>query len=157
MTISENLDTPIDSAKQEELLNKFDKSSALRSFENSKVRYFVFTLAVIYSLFHLYITYNPMPELLQRSAHVSIGLCLIFLLYPAGKNSSRSRTSWIDWLLFVGSAASMTYLFVEYQNIVTTRGGIPNTTDIVFSMITVVLVFESARRIMGWEIGRAHV
>ena len=150
MTTSENLDTPIDSAKQEELLKKFDKSSALRSFENIKVRYFVFALAVTYSLFHLYITYNPMPELLQRSAHVSIGLCLIFLLYPARRDSSRSRTSWIDWLLFVGSAASMTYLFVEYQNIVTTRGGIPNTTDIVFSMITVVLVFESARRIMGW-------
>ncbi len=150
MTTSENLDTPIDSAKQEELLKKFDKSSALRSFENIKVRYFVFALAVTYSLFHLYITYNPMPELLQRSAHVSIGLCLIFLLYPARRNSSRSRTSWVDWLLFVGSAASMTYLFVEYQNIVTTRGGIPNTTDIVFSMITVVLVFESARRIMGW-------
>ena len=150
MTTSENLDTPIDSAQQEALLEKFDKSSALRSFKNNKVRYFVFALAVLYSLFHLYITYNPMPELLQRSAHVSIGLCLIFLLYPAGKDSSRSRTSWIDWLLFVGSAASMTYLFVEYQNIVTTRGGIPNTTDIVFSMITVVLVFESARRIMGW-------
>lgn len=150
MATSENLDTPIDSAKQEELLEKFDKSSALRTFANTKVRYFVFALAVIYSLFHLYITYNPMPELLQRSAHVSIGLCLIFLLYPAGNSSSRSRTSWIDWLLFVGSAASATYLFVEYQNIVTTRGGIPNTTDIVFSMITVVLVFESARRIMGW-------
>ena len=150
MTTSENLDTPIDSAQQEALLEKFDKSSALRSFKNNKVRYFVFALAVLYSLFHLYITYNPMPELLQRSAHVSIGLCLIFLLYPAGRDSSRSRTSWIDWLLFVGSAASMTYLFVEYQNIVTTRGGIPNTTDIVFSMITVVLVFESARRIMGW-------
>ncbi len=52
MATSENLDTPIDSAKQEELLEKFDKSSALRSFENSKVRYFVFALAVIYSLFH---------------------------------------------------------------------------------------------------------
>ena len=150
MTTSENLDTPIDSAQQEALLEKFDKSSALRSFKNNKVHYFVFALAVLYSLFHLYITYNPMPELLQRSAHVSIGLCLIFLLYPAGKDSSRSRTSWIDWLLFLGSAASATYLFVEYQNIVTTRGGIPNTTDIVFSMITVVLVFESARRIMGW-------
>ena len=75
---------------------------------------------------------------------------MIFLLYPAGKNSSRSQTSWLDWLLFIGSAASTTYLFVEYQDIVTTRGGIPNTADIIFSMISVVLVFESARRIMGW-------
>ncbi len=150
MTTSNNLDRPIDSAQQEELLEKFDKASALRTFANKKVRYFVFALAVMYSLFHLYITYNPMPELLQRSAHVSIGLCLIFLLYPAGKNSSRSHTSWLDWLLFLGSAASATYLFIEYQSIVTTRGGIPNTTDIIFSIISVALVFESARRIMGW-------
>ncbi|HHX35552.1 MAG TPA: TRAP transporter permease [Gammaproteobacteria bacterium] len=150
MTTSKDLETPIDSAQQAELLEKFDKTSALRTFADKKVRYFVFALAVVYSLFHLYITYNPMPELLQRSAHVSIGLCLIFLLYPASKNSSRSHTSWIDWLFFVGSAASATYLFVEYQNIVTTRGGIPNTADIIFSMISVVLVFESARRIMGW-------
>lgn len=150
MTTLKNLESPVDSALQEELLEKFDKSSALRNFTNAPVRYFVFALAVLYSVFHLYITYNPMPELLQRSAHVSIGLCLIFLLYPAGRNSSRNKTSWIDWLLFAGSAASMTYLFVEYQNIVTTRGGIPNTTDIIFSMLTVALVFESARRIMGW-------
>ena len=150
MTTSKDLDTPIDQAQQEELLEKFDKTSALRTFANKKVHYFVFALAVVYSLFHLYITYNPLPELLQRSAHVSIGLCLIFLLYPAEKNSSRNHTSWLDWLLFAGSAASATYLFVEYQNIVTTRGGIPNTTDIIFSMMTVALVFESARRIMGW-------
>ncbi len=150
MTTSKDLDAPIDAAQQEELLEKFDKTSVLRSFTDIKLRYFVFTLAVIYSLFHLYITYNPMPELLQRSAHVSIGLCLIFLLYPAGKNSSRSGASWLDWLLLAGSAASALYLFFEYQNIVTTRGGIPNTMDIVFSMMTVVLVFESARRIMGW-------
>jgi len=150
MTTSKDLDAPIDAAQQEALLEKFDKSSALRTFADVKTRYFVFALAVIYSLFHLYITYNPMPELLQRSAHVSIGLCLIFLLYPAVNSSSRTRVSWLDWLLFIGSAASAIYLFMEYQNIVTTRGGIPNTTDIIFSMMTVLLVFESARRIMGW-------
>lgn len=150
MTTSKNLDTPIDAAQQEELLEKFDKSSALRTFANPPTRYFVFALAVLYSLFHLYITYNPMPELLQRSAHVSIGLCLIFLLYPAGKGSNRQSPSWLDWLFFVGSAASAGYLFMEYQNIVTTRGGIPNNTDIIFSVMSVILVFESARRIMGW-------
>jgi len=150
MTTSKNLETPIDATQQEELLEKFDKSSAMRVFTGTSTRYFVFALAVIYSLFHLYITYNPMPELLQRSAHVSIGLCLIFLLYPAGAGSKRDQASWLDWLLFVGSAASMTYLFIEYQDIMTTRGGIPNTADIVFSVMSVILVFESARRIMGW-------
>ncbi len=150
MTTSKKADAPIDSAQQAALLEKFDKASVLRTFSGVKSRYFVFALAVLYSLFHLYITYYPMPELLQRSAHVSIGLCLIFLLYPARQKSSRSYASWMDWLLFAGSAASALYLFAEYQNIVTTRGGIPNTADIAFSMMTVLLVFESARRIMGW-------
>ncbi|MFT0211506.1 TRAP transporter permease [Pseudomonas sp. F1_0610] len=150
MTTSNSLETPIDGAKQEQILEKYDKASVLRSFSDVRLRYFVFALAVAYSLFHLYITYWPMPELLQRSAHVSIGLCLIFLLYPARGKSNRGRASWLDWLLFAGSAASGIYLFVEYQDIMTTRGGIPNTMDIAFSILTVVLVFESARRIMGW-------
>ena len=47
MTTSKNLDAPIDSARQEELLEKFDKASVLRNFSNNKVRYFVFALAVI--------------------------------------------------------------------------------------------------------------
>lgn len=150
MTTLKDSDAPIDSAQQAELLEKFDKASVTRSYTNKKLHYFVFALAVLYSLFHLYITYNPMPELLQRSAHVSIGLCLIFLLYPANKSASRNSVSWVDWLLFLGSAASAGYLFMEYQSIVTTRGGIPNTLDIVFAMLTVLLVFESTRRIMGW-------
>lgn len=150
MTTSNKTDAPLDSAQQEQILEKFDKASVLRQFADRKVHYFVFLLAIAYSLFHLYITYYPQAELLQRAAHVSIGLCLIFLLYPAGKKSSRQVVSWLDWLLFAASAASAVYLFVEYNDIVTTRGGIPNTADIVFSIITVVLVFESARRIMGW-------
>ena len=32
----------------------------------------------------------------------------------------------------------------------TTRGGIPNTLDIVFAILAVVLVVEGARRVMGW-------
>ncbi len=50
----------------------------------------------------------------------------------------------------LASFASLGYLWIEYQNIMTSRGGIPNTMDIVFAVMTVVLVIEAARRIMGW-------
>lgn len=148
MTSSDTQATP--AASEQELLEKFDKASVLRNISNKPVATLVFALAVAYSLFHLYITYNPMPELLQRSAHVAIGLCLIFFLYPARSASSRSQVSLLDWLLVLASAGTFGYLAMEYQAIVTTRGGIPNTLDISFAILTVVLVIEATRRIMGW-------
>ncbi|MGL3045756.1 TRAP transporter permease [Acinetobacter pecorum] len=136
--------------QQQELLEKFDRESVTRNPINKSVRWFIAALAISYSLFHLYITFNPLPELIQRAAHVSIGLALIFLLYPARQNSSRQKVAWTDWILVIASFASFFYLFKEYQAIMTTRGGIPNTMDIVFSIMTVGLVVEAARRVMGW-------
>ena len=79
-----------------------------------------------------------------------IGLVLIFLLYPARQSSSRQSIPWLDWLLALASLATFLYLWKEYQAIMTTRGGIPNTLDIVFAILAVVLVVEGARRVMGW-------
>lgn len=140
----------VESAAQQEMLEKFDRSSVTRQISNKSVALFVYAIAVCYSLFHLYITYKPMPELLQRATHVGIGLVLIFLIYPARSNSSRTQVNLIDWVLAFASMASLIYLFNQYQAIVTTRGGIPNYWDITFSIITVALVFEATRRIMGW-------
>lgn len=139
-----------DQAKQKELLEKFDKESVTRTPKQKSVGLFITVLAIFYSLFHLFITFNPLPELIQRSAHVSIGIALIFLLYPAQQSSDRQHIAWFDWILMLASLASFGYLWIEYQNIMTSRGGIPNTLDIVFAIMTVVLVIEAARRIMGW-------
>lgn len=136
--------------QQQELLEKFDRESVTRNPINKSVRWFIAALAISYSLFHLYITFNPLPELIQRAAHVSIGLALIFLLYPARQNNSQQKVAWTDWIWVIASFTSFFYLFKEYQAIMTTRGGIPNTLDIVFSVMTVVLVVEAARRVMGW-------
>ena len=136
--------------QQQALLEKFDRESVTRSPSHRSVAWFIAVLAISYSLFHLFITYNPLPELIQRSAHVAIGLSLIFLLYPARQTSSRQKVHLLDWLLMLLSFASFSYLFIEYQDIMTTRGGVPNSLDIVFAILTVVLVIEAARRVMGW-------
>lgn len=145
-----NVTATLDDQQQQELLEKFDRESVTRNPINKSVRWFIAALAISYSLFHLYITFNPLPELIQRAAHVSIGLALIFLLYPARQASSRQKVAWTDWIWVIASFVSFFYLFKEYQAIMTTRGGIPNTLDIVFSIMTVVLVVEAARRVMGW-------
>lgn len=122
----------LDEKEQQALLEKFDRESVIRHPNSKSIRWFIAAIAICYSLFHLFITFNPLPELLQRSAHVAIGLVLVFLLYPARQSSSRQHVAWFDWLLAFASLASFLYLWKEYQAIMTTRGGIPNMLDIVF-------------------------
>lgn len=140
----------LDEKEQQAILEKFDRESVTRHPINKSVKWFIATIAIFYSVFHLFITFNPLPELIQRSAHVAIGLVLIFLLYPARSNTSRQQVSWSDWIFAFASLSTFLYLLVEYQNIMTTRGGIPNTLDIVFSILAVILVVEGARRVIGW-------
>lgn len=64
----------LDQAQQQEILEKFDRESVTRQPTNRSVLWFMSALAISYSLFHLFITYHPLPELIQRAAHVSIGL-----------------------------------------------------------------------------------
>ena len=132
------------------ILEKFDRESVTRSPKNRMVTYLIAAIAIFYSLFHVYITFEPLPELVQRSVHVSVGLALIFLLYPASAKSSRSSVAWYDWIWVAASLLGAGYLIWQYQEIVTVRGGIPNQMDIIVSMITVLTVLEGARRITGW-------
>lgn len=140
----------LDEQQQQAILEKFDRESVTRTPSNKSVRWFVAAIAICYSLFHLFITFNPQPELIQRSAHVAIGLALVFLLYPARQSGSRQKISWFDWILALASLSSFIYIWTEYQAIMTTRGGIPNTLDIILAIMTVALVVEAARRVMGW-------
>lgn len=134
---------------QQEILEKFDRESVVRTLANRNITRLIAGLAILYSLFHLYNTYYPMPELKQRAIHVGLGIALVFLIYPASKKSSRAKIPVIDWVFSLLTLASTGYLLIEYQAIVTTRGGIPNNMDIFFAFMTVVLVLEAARRITG--------
>jgi len=132
------------------VLEKYDRESITRHITQGPVKYLIAGICILYSLFHLYITFNPMPALLQRSVHVGVGFALIFLIFPASKKSSRKRVAWYDWIWFILSLSGMSYLIYEYQDIVTSRGGMANLTDVIFSLITVVCVLEGSRRITGW-------
>ncbi|MBH0085479.1 TRAP transporter permease [Psychrobacter sp. SCQQ22] len=132
------------------VLEKYDRESITRHITQGPVKYLIAGVCILYSLFHLYITFNPMPALLQRSVHVGVGFALIFLIFPASKKSSRKSVAWYDWIWFALSLSGMGYLIYEYQDIVTSRGGMANQVDVIFSLITVVCVLEGSRRITGW-------
>lgn len=146
-----NVDAELEvQAHNQAILEKYDRESITRQIAQGPIKYFIAAICILYSLFHLYITFNPMPALLQRSVHVGIGFALIFLIFPASKKSSRKHVAWYDWIWFVLSLTGMGYLIYEYQDIVTSRGGMANQVDVIFSLITVVCVMEGSRRITGW-------
>lgn len=131
------------------ILEKYDRESITRHITQGPVKYFIAGICILYSLYHLYVTFNPMPALLQRAVHLGVGFALIFLIFPASK-SSRKQVAWYDWIWFLLSLTGMTYLIYEYQDIATSRGGMANQTDVIFSIITVICVLEGSRRITGW-------
>ena len=133
-----------------QILEKYDRESITRHLTQGPVKYFIAAICILYSLFHLYITFNPMPALLQRAVHVGVGFGLIFLIFPATKSTSRSKVAWYDWIWLLLSISGVAYLFYAYQDIVTSRGGMANQVDIIFSIITVICVLEGSRRITGW-------
>ena len=140
----------VDPSVTQAILEKYDRESITRHITQGPVKYIIAAICILYSLFHLYITFNPMPSLLQRSVHVGVGFALIFLIFPASKKSSRKRVAWYDWIWFLLSLSGMTYLIYEYQDIVISRGGMANSVDVIFSIITVICVLEGSRRITGW-------
>ncbi|NLY79857.1 MAG: TRAP transporter permease [Lysinibacillus sp.] len=145
-----DLPNEISSEKIQEVLEKYDTDSKVRKYNSKKLIIFVSNLGILYSLFHLYTTFNPLPTLLMRSIHLLFAMGLVFLIYPTFGKQRRDRIPFYDWILFGLSIASCVYLFVEYQEIMTSRGGIPNTLDIIVAIMTVLLVLETARRVTGW-------
>ncbi len=149
MTDSVKIDTAL-GAKEQEILEKYDRESVTRQSSSQFNKGLITLVSVLYSLFHLYTTFYPLPTLIQRAVHVGVGTILILLIYPASKKRRQGSVAWYDWLWVIAGTSGMMYLINQYNDIMTVRGGIPNTTDIVMAIITVLVVLEVTRRVTGW-------
>lgn len=133
----------------EEVLQKFDKESdkrELKGFWNIVIS----AICIIFAVFQLYTaTFGILDAHLQRAIHLMFGFLLIFLLYPARKSWSRSSMHPVDVLFAVIGAVSTLYIVINYKELVM-RAGMNNETDFIVSVIGTLLVFEAARRVVGW-------
>lgn len=138
--------------QQNELLEKFDKESKIRKFENKNLAKAIFWTAVIIALYHFITSFIGYPATHKhRSLHVAMMLFMTFFLYPASKNSSRKKPTWYD-ILFAGLSISVAlYVWINYSSFIN-RMGSPNTMDIIMGTILIVMVLEGSRRISGWPL-----
>ncbi len=148
-TTDTDTDEPAVAPDTQAVLEKFDRDSTTRNYRSKTIYYIMMIIAILYSLFHIYLVFNPIPTLQARSIHVAVGLVLIFLLYPMYKKQDRGKVPVSDWILAALGIATALYIYVEYTAIMTERGGIPNTPDIIMGILAVILVLEAARRVTG--------
>ncbi len=72
-----------------------------------------------------------------------------FLLYPARrKTSAVARVPVADWVLAIAGASCAFYIFFVYGRYARSADVLP--ADIVFGLLTVLLVLEATRRVVGW-------
>jgi len=109
--------------------------------------------ALAFSTYQLYVAaFQPFSSLVIRSLHVSFLLFLIFMWYPASSKGRIQHTiPWYDILLsFMGFALGFYHLAFEGDLI--ERSGDPTLADLVVGSLVTLLVFEAARRVVGWAL-----
>ncbi len=111
---------------------------------------------LIWSCFQLWIT-SPIPFMVRfgifnsteaRAIHLAFAIFLAYLAFPALKRSPRHFIPVQDWIIAIVAALAAAYGFIFYLEL-SDRPGLPTTTDIVVSVIGLILILEATRRALG--------
>jgi TRAP transporter 4TM/12TM fusion protein len=110
-------------------------------------------VALAFSTYQLVVAaFHPLSSIVIRSLHVGFLLTLTFILYPFAKHGQRmTKVGAGDTALAILGFLLSTYHWVFEVELIE-RSGDPNTMDLVAGTALVVLLFEAARRIMGWAL-----
>lgn len=125
------------------------KKGKRRAF-TGKLKLLITVLTVSLACFHLYTSFFGLwPAMQQRSFHLAFILPLIFLLYPAREKSPSDRPSALDWGFAVVVACCSLYVCFFYEDIAN-RAGMFEDYEVWLGAAMVILVFEAARRVLGY-------
>jgi TRAP transporter 4TM/12TM fusion protein len=102
---------------------------------------------VVMSLYHLWATTANVITQLHRTIHLLFVLALAFLLYPGWRGAAR-RIHAVDLVLAAAAVVSLGYVFVDFEGFIY-RSVVPNTWDLLFGAVTVLLILEATRRTVG--------
>ncbi len=134
-----------------DIVAKYDKEATYRQF-TGKLELFIKLLCIAFSAFHLYTAaFGAFAPQIQRSVHLGFVLTLVYLLYPARSKANLSVLVWYDVILAILGATVCGYIVYNYDVIVMDAGP-PTDVDLIFGLLTIVLVLEATRRIVGFPI-----
>ena len=146
---------PLDAAKGAEVMEKFEKESRTRNFENKWLKKIIYFICLAFTIYHLAyasgIRLLQMVNIKHHAIHVGLILVLGFALYPAFKKSSRKKMAWYDWIFIALSVIMPIYVFIRYPVFIST-GFSGENIDIILGTILIVLVLVASRRLSGWAL-----
>ena len=107
-------------------------------------------LAVCLSVFQMYIAgIDPLGLFYQRGTHLAGIMMLTFLIFPPVRTQKRGPLLWaIDLLFFAAAAYSGFYLLYNLDDIFA-RAGFWDEMDIWVGIMTIVVLLEACRRVVG--------
>ena len=105
-------------------------------------------LAAGLSLYALYWVVGIVQPQIYRVSFLLITLVLTFVLYPTVP-AWRGRVAALDWALAAVSVIVLAWPIVDFDRFVY-RAATPNGLDILFGVITTLVVLEATRRTVGW-------
>ena len=158
MTKPQTTQTTLDEQELQEMVAASDTGARIPDGWQGKV---LLGAALIWSLFQLWIA-SPLPfydwpiigsfgifnDTETRAIHLGFAVFLAFCAYPALTHSPRHHIPVQDIALSLIAAFSASYLFWFYEALAS-RPGLPNTMDLVVSVVGVILLLEAARRTLG--------
>ena len=143
-----NLKPTLNEEKQQELMAKYDREFTYRRLTGVLGK-IVFVIAVIWSLWQLYTaTFGLKPPTIQRGVHVGFALVLVYLLYPLRTSDKSNKVKLYDYILLACSLLVVGYHVINFEPLLF-RAGAYTQTDMIISIIAVILVIEATRRVAG--------
>lgn len=107
-------------------------------------------LAILLSIFSIYSNgLSNIQEIYRNLIFLGFILVLTFLLYPARSSSKSGRFTLADYLFVALAILGVGYLIINYTTIHVDRGSQPILIDYIFGAITIIVLFEAARRAVG--------
>jgi TRAP transporter 4TM/12TM fusion protein len=110
----------------------------------------IFGVALLFSSFQIVTAaFSPLSSQVVRAIHVGFVLLMVFALLPAFRNGPGWKP--LAWAMGLTGFALSFYHWV-FEADLTQRAGELTRWDWVVGVVTLVLVFEAARRMMGWAL-----
>ena len=132
------------------LNSQTDQTIANHRQLKGKEKVIVVIVAILFSIVGLWTnSYGIIQSVRQGGLFVGFLLFLIFLLYPFNEKSSKFKVPLLDWICAVLGAAGGLYTFFMVEAFAVKVVPIPSNFDILFGVITILLVLEAARRAAG--------
>ncbi len=146
-------DAGLDQESLDQMIADSDTGGRKPTGFSAKILWYV---PLIWTAFQLWVA-SPLPFIFGwgifigaevRSIHLAFAVFLAYLAFPALKKSPRHYIPVQDWILALIAAFCAAYIFLDYRGLAE-RPGLPTQTDLVISVIGLIVILEGVRRALG--------